>query len=78
MPGYVWGAPVRHVFAVAAERGYALAAALHAPSAEEAFAAICADCGVPDEHAAHLQLAVSIRPIGPWLFSQRCSRRSPR
>jgi type IV secretory pathway ATPase VirB11/archaellum biosynthesis ATPase len=66
MPGYIWGAPVRQVFAVAAERGYALAAALHAPNVEEAFAKVCAGSGVPDEHAAKIQLAVYLRSIGEW------------
>ncbi len=66
MPGYIWDAPVRRVFSVVVGRGYALAAALHAPSVEEAFAAVCAGCGVPDEHAARLQLAVHIRSLGEW------------
>ena len=66
MPGYIWDAPVRRVFAVAVERGYALAAALHAPSVEEAFAAICAGCRVPDDHASKIQLAVYLRSLGDW------------
>lgn len=64
-PGYIWGAPVRAVFSVL-ERGYALAAALHAPGVDEAFAAVTEGCGVPDEQAARIQLAVYIRSIGDW------------
>ena len=66
MPGYIWDAPVRRVFTVAADRGYALAAALHAPTVEEAFAAVCSGCRVPDDHAAKIQLAVYLRSIGEW------------
>lgn len=66
MPGYIWGAAVRDVFAVAAERGYAVAAALHAPGVEEAIAIVCARNGVPDEHAARIDLAVYVRSIGDW------------
>ncbi len=65
MPGYIWGAAVRRVFGVL-ERGYALAAALHAPSVEEAFQQICRGCEVPDDQAARIQLAVYIRSIGEW------------
>jgi hypothetical protein len=65
MPGYIWGAAVRRVFAVL-ERGYALAAALHAPNVEGAFEQISRGCEVPDEHAARIQLAVYIRSIGEW------------
>lgn len=64
-PGYIWGAPVRRVFSIL-ERGYALAAALHAPGVEAAFAKICEGCGVPDEHASRIQLAVYIRSLGEW------------
>src|SRR5579859_5523280 len=39
-PGYIWGEPVRRVFGIL-ERGYALAAALHAPDAETAFDIVC-------------------------------------
>ncbi len=65
MPGYIWGAAVRRVFGVL-DRGYALAAALHAPSAEEAFEQVCGGCGVTDEHASRIQLTVYIRSIGEW------------
>lgn len=65
MPGYIWGAPVRGVFAVLV-RGYALAAALHAPTVDEAIAAVTVGCGVPDEHASRIQLAVYIRSVGEW------------
>lgn len=65
VPTYIWGEPVRRVFGVLA-RGYALAAALHAPSVDEAFAIVCEGNGVPDEDAARIQLAVYIRSIGEW------------
>lgn len=65
VPGYLWGAPVRRVFG-SLERGYALAAALHAPHVEEAFAIVCAGNGVPDEHAAQVRLAVYLRSLGDW------------
>ena len=63
--GYIWGAPVRRVFAVLG-RGYALAAALHAPGVDEAFRVICGGNGVPDEDAARIDLAVYLRSIGEW------------
>lgn len=63
--GYIWGEPVRRVFS-ALERGYALAAALHAPGAEEAFDIVCHENGVPDEHAARIRLAVYVRSLGDW------------
>jgi hypothetical protein len=65
MPGYIWGAAVRRVFAVL-ERGYALAAALHAPNVEGAFEQISRGCEVPDEQASRIQLAVYVRSIGEW------------
>lgn len=63
--GYIWGAAVRRVFG-ALDRGYALAASLHAEGVEDAFAQICRGCAVPDERAARVQLAVHIRSIGEW------------
>jgi hypothetical protein len=65
VPGYIWGAPVRRVFSVLG-RGYALAAALHAPSVEEAFAIVCGENGVPDDDASRIELAVYVRSVGPW------------
>ncbi|MBI2774062.1 MAG: hypothetical protein HYX56_06185 [Chloroflexi bacterium] len=70
VPGYIWGPPVRRVFAVLA-RGYTLAAALHAPSVEEAFAIVCGGNGVPDEDASRIDLAVYIRSIGEWQAPSR-------
>lgn len=64
-PGYIWGEPVRRVFSILA-RGYALAAALHAPDAETAFGIVCGGNGVPDAQAARMQLAVYVRSLGPW------------
>jgi hypothetical protein len=65
MPGYIWGAAVRRVFAVL-ERGYALAAALHAPGPEEAFDQVSRGCEVPDMQASRIRLTAYIRSIGEW------------
>ena len=63
VPGYIWGEPVRRVFAQL-DRGYALATALHAPGLDEAFAVLTGDNGVPDEHASHIRLMVYLRSLG--------------
>jgi type IV secretory pathway ATPase VirB11/archaellum biosynthesis ATPase len=63
VPGYIWGEPVRRVFALL-DQGYSLATALHAPGVEEAFAVLTQDNAVPDEHASRLQLMVYIRSLG--------------
>jgi hypothetical protein len=61
--GYIWGAPVRKVFSrIGAD--VALAAALHAPGAEEAIAIICRGNRVPDEQAAQIAVVVYIRSLG--------------
>jgi hypothetical protein len=62
-PGYIWGAPVRRAFANIGEN-VALAAALHAPGADEAIEIICRGNGVPDEQAARIALVVYIRSLG--------------
>lgn len=62
-PGYIWGATVRRVFARIGE-DVALAAALHAPGAEEAFDVVCRGNGVPDEHASRVAIVVYIRSLG--------------
>ena len=61
--GYIWGAPVRHVFARIGE-DVALAAALHAPGADEAIEIVCRGNRVPDEQAAEIALVVYIRSLG--------------
>jgi hypothetical protein len=61
--GYIWGAPVRRVFARIGDE-VALAAALHAPGAAEAMEVVCRGNRVPDEHAAHIALVVYIRSLG--------------
>ena len=63
VPGYIWGEPVRRVFALL-DQGYSLATALHAPGVEEAFAVLTQGNAVPDEHASRLQLTVYIRSLG--------------
>jgi hypothetical protein len=61
--GYIWGAPVRKVFSrIGAD--VALAAALHAPGAEEAIEIICRGNRVPDEQAAQIAVVVYIRSLG--------------
>jgi hypothetical protein len=61
--GYIWGAPVRRVFAKIG-KDIALAAALHAPGADEAIEIVCRGNGVPDEQAAQIALVVYIRTLG--------------
>ncbi len=65
MPGYIWGADVRRVFA-SAKQGVSLAATLHAEGPDDAFAQICGGCGVSDADALRLSFAVSLRSIGRW------------
>ncbi len=62
-PGYIWGAPVRQVFSKIGE-DVALASALHAPGAAEAFEVICRGNRVPDEQAARIAIVVYIRSLG--------------
>jgi hypothetical protein len=64
-PGYIWGAPVRRVFAGVGD-GVSLAAALHAPDPDEAFAIICDGCGVSDTDAAKIEIVVYLRSLGRW------------
>jgi hypothetical protein len=61
--GYIWGASVRRVFSRIGE-DVALAAALHAPGADEAIEIVCRGNGVPDEQAAQIALVVYIRSLG--------------
>ena len=63
VPGYIWGSPVRKVFETM-RVGYSLSTALHAPSMEEAYAAICQANGVPDEDASNLTYMVYIERMG--------------
>ena len=63
VPGYIWGSPVRKVFETM-RSGYSLSTALHAPSLDEAYAAICRTNGVPDEDASRLTYMVYIQRMG--------------
>jgi hypothetical protein len=63
---YLWGEDVRRVFATLAGGAFSLATALHAGGIDEAFKVICGDNGVPDEHAARIDLLVYIRSLGRW------------
>ena len=60
---YIWGAPVRRVFDTLTA-GYSLATALHAPSLDEAFDAICKGNGVSDEAASRIDFMLYIRRFG--------------
>ena len=60
---YIWGAPVRRVFDTLTA-GYSLAAALHAPSLDEAFDAICQGNGVSDDAASRIDFMLYIRRFG--------------
>jgi hypothetical protein len=62
-PGYIWGAPVRRAFARSG-KGVALAAALHAPGADEAMEVVCRGNGVPDAQAAEVAIVVYVRSLG--------------
>ena len=63
VPGYIWGPPVRKVFETM-RAGYSLSTALHAPSVDEAYVAICQGNGVSDEDASHLTYMVYIQRMG--------------
>lgn len=65
IPGYLWGEPVRRVFAAVHDEGFALATALHAGSISETFAIIGGANAVPDEHASCVDLVYVIRSLGP-------------
>ncbi len=61
--GYIWGAPVRQVFSkIGAD--VALAAALHAPGADEAIEIVCGGNRVPHEQAAQIAVVVYVRSLG--------------
>ena len=60
---YIWGAPVRRVFDTLTA-GYSLATALHAPSLDEAFDAICQGNGASDEAASRIDFMLYIRRFG--------------
>jgi hypothetical protein len=63
VPGYIWGEPVRRVFDTL-KAGYALQAALHAPSAQDAILEVTAGNGVDDEEASAIGLVIYIERFG--------------
>ena len=72
MLDYLWGDPVRQVFAALHARDFALATALHAPGLDEAIAVICGENGVPSEHASCLDLVFYLRSLGDdWRHPHR-------
>ncbi len=74
VPTYIWGAPVRRVFDTMTS-GYSLAVALHAPSLQETFDAICVGNGVTDEQASRIGMMLYTRRFGddPDTFWRRLS-----
>ncbi len=64
-PHYLWGEPVRQVFAALRGSDLRLATALHAGSVEEAFQVIVDANDVPAEDAAQIDIAAYIRSLGP-------------
>lgn len=63
VPTYIWGSPVRKVFETV-RAGFSLTTALHAPTVEEAYAAVCHGNGVSDADASVLNYMVYIRRMG--------------
>jgi hypothetical protein len=62
-PGYIWGEPVRTLFATLAS-GYSLATALHAPGLDETFEVLCRQNGLGDEAASRVKLVLHLRRFG--------------
>lgn len=69
-PDYVWGEPVRRVFAAMEASGHALATALHAEGVPQALEVIRAN-GVTDTQLELLDLVAYIRVFGHWESLQR-------
>lgn len=63
VPRYIWGSPVRKVFETM-RVGYSLSTALHAPSVEEAYSAICHGNNVADEDASKISYMIYIERMG--------------
>ncbi|MFH1142065.1 MAG: hypothetical protein V1724_10535 [Chloroflexota bacterium] len=74
VPTYIWGAPVRRVFDTLTA-GYSLAVALHAPSLQKTFDAICLGNGITDEQASRIGMMLYSRRFGkdPTTFWRRLS-----
>jgi hypothetical protein len=68
VPGYIWGEPVRRVFAMLGA-GYALQASLHAPGIEAAVRVLTEENRVPDEQASAIDLVIYIERFGEELDS---------
>ena len=63
VPTYIWGSPVRKVFQTL-RAGFSLSVCLHAPTVEEAYAAVCRGNGVADEDASRISYMVYIERMG--------------
>jgi hypothetical protein len=64
VPGYIWGEPVRRVFATATKGGYSLQAALHAHDVDEAVRAVTWGNGIDDAQASIIGLVIYIELFG--------------
>ena len=63
MPGYIWGEPVRRVFATLPS-GYSLQAALHARSVEQAIQVVALGNEIDDEQASAIDFVIYIELFG--------------
>jgi hypothetical protein len=68
VPGYIWGEPVRRVFAMLGA-GYALQSSLHAPGIEAAVRVLTEENRVPDKQASAIDLVIYIERFGEELDS---------
>ena len=66
VPTYIWGSPVRKVFQTL-RAGFSLSVCLHAPTVEDAYAAVCRGNGVADEDASRINYMVYIERMGTGL-----------
>ena len=66
VPTYIWGSPVRKVFQTL-RAGFSLSVSLHAPTVEDAYAAVCQGNGVADEDASRINYMVYIERMGTSL-----------
>jgi hypothetical protein len=75
VPTYIWGSPVRKVFETL-RAGFSLTTALHAPSVEEAYVAVCQGNEVADEDASRISYMLYIERMGTDLdnFWRRIAR----
>lgn len=63
LPVYLWGDPAKRTFTLVAG-GYAIAATLHADSADDAIALLRDECGIPTAQLARIDLIIVITVVG--------------